>query len=147
MKKIKNFLLLLLCVGCIGIVGGAYILKSATRAETLFLKTFNLDIEVKKIRAEEKYNSYGFHGDGVAMYTITFSNDCSEFFKTWNPLPMASNAKEFLESVKTYVELPEITTGSWKMVDRSPIGENLSNVSLCVYNKDMNIAYFITLDT
>ncbi|HIT01364.1 MAG TPA: hypothetical protein IAC21_00860 [Candidatus Enterenecus merdae] len=112
-----------------------------------FLQTFALEIDPTSIQAEERYDSYGFHGDGIALYVLTFSQDCTDAFASWQSLPLSEESTEFLEGIRTYVELPQITRGKWALVDRSPEEARLTNVSFCMYGLDARTAYFVTVDT
>lgn len=52
-----------------------------------------------------------------------------------------------LTSVSTYIELPTIEDGYWKLVDRNPETKMYTNVSFCVYDAENKIAYLITMDS
>ena len=54
---------------------------------------------------------------------------------------------DFLTSVSTYIELPTIEDGYWKLVDRNPGTKMYTNVSFCVYDAENKIAYLITMDS
>lgn len=49
-------------------------------------------------------------------------------------------------SLSTYMELPLIADGYWKMVDRNPGTSAYTNVSLCVYDEATGAAYLLTMD-
>ena len=48
---------------------------------------------------------------------------------------------------RTYIELPTIEDGYWKLVDRNPETKMYTNVSFCVYDAENKIAYLITMDS
>ena len=58
----------------------------------------------------------------------------------------AEGQRRYVESLSAYVELPSITDGYWKMVDRNPGTSAYTNVSLCVYDGATGAAYLLTMD-
>ncbi len=54
----------------------------------------------------------------MALYKITLDEDAAEEFAKWESLPLSKKAGDFLTSVSTYIELPTIEDGYWKLVDR-----------------------------
>ena len=58
----------------------------------------------------------------------------------------AEGQRRYVESLSAYAELPPITDGYWKMVDRNPGTSAYTNVSLCVYDGATGAAYLLTMD-
>lgn len=113
-----------------------------------FIKDFDIDIEEKDIELKEEFNDYGgFPYEGMALYKITLDEDAAEEFAKWESLPFSKKAGDFLTSVSTYIELPTIEDGYWKLVDRNPGTKMYTNVSFCVYDAENKIAYLITMDS
>ena len=88
------------------------------------------------------------HLRGVgSLSKISLNKDALEEIMEWDSLPYSKEADDFATSVSTYVELPAIEDGYWKLVDRNPGTEEYTNVSFCVYDADKEIAYLITMDS
>ena len=83
----------------------------------------------------------------MALYKITLDEDAAEEFAKWESLPFSKKAGDFLTSVSTYIELPTIEDGYWKLVDRNPGTKMYTNVFFCVYDAENKIAYLITMDS
>lgn len=82
----------------------------------------------------------------VALYKLTVGEDVRQAFLQWERFPLPEAAENFLESLSAYAELPPITDGYWKMVDRNPGTSAYTNVSLCVYDGATGAAYLLTMD-
>lgn len=96
---------------------------------------------------EELFNNYeGVPYEGIALYKLTVGEDVRQAFLQWERFPLPEAAENFLESLSAYVELPSITDGYWKMVDRNPGMSAYTNVSLCVYDGATGAAYLLTMD-
>ena len=118
------------------------------KSQSEFIKDFDIDIEEKDIELKEEFNDYGgFPYEGMALYKITLDEDAAEEFAKWESLPFSKKAGDFLTSVSTYIELPTIEDGYWKLVDRNPGTKMYTNVSFCVYDAENKIAYLITMDS
>ena len=140
----KFFLIFIIIFSLIGFVGCTQ--KDDTKSQ--FIKDFYIDIEEKDIELKEEFNDYGgFPYEGMALYKITLDEDAAEEFAKWESLPFSKKAGDFLTSVSTYIELPTIEDGYWKLVDRNPGTKMYTNVSFCVYDAENKIAYLITMDS
>ena len=116
--------------------------KKQNDAKSQFIKDFDLNISKKDCEFEELFNNYeGF------PYEISLNKDALEEIMEWDSLPYSKEADDFVTSVSTYVELPAIENGYWKLIDRNPGPEEYTNVSFCVYDADKEIAYLITMDS
>ena len=134
----KFFLIFIIIFSLIGFVGCTQ--KDDTKSQ--FIKDFDIDIEEKDIELKEVFNDYGgFPYEGMALYKITLDEDAAEEFAKWESLPFSKKAGDFLTSVSTYIELPTIEDGYWKLVDRNPGTKMYTNVSFCVYDAENKIAY------
>ena len=134
----KFFLIFIIIFDLIGFVGCT---QNKDDAKSQFIKEFDIDIEEKDIELKEEFNDYGgFPYEGMALYKITLDEDAAEEFAKWESLPFSKKAGDFLTSVSTYIELPTIEDGYWKLIDRNP-------VSFCVYDAENKIAYLITMDS
>lgn len=122
--------------------------KKQNNVKSQFIKDFDLNISKKDCEFEELFNNYeGFPYEGIALYKISLNKDALEEIMEWDSLPYSKEADDFVTSVSTYVELPAIEDGYWKLVDRNPGTEEYTNVSFCVYDADKEIAYLITMDS
>ena len=132
----KFFLIFIIIFSLIGFVGCTQ--KDDTKSQ--FIKDFDIDIEEKDIELKEEFNDYGgFPYEGMALYKITLDEDAAEEFAKWESLPFSKKAGDFLTSVSTYIELPTIEDGYWKLVDRNPGTKMYTNVSFCVYDAENKI--------
>lgn len=106
-----------------------------------------MHIDKKDCVLEELFNNYeGFPYEGIALYKLTVGEDVRQAFLQWERFPLPEAAENFLESLSAYAELPPITDGYWKMVDRNPGTSAYTNVSLCVYDGATGAAYLLTMD-
>ena len=106
-----------------------------------------MNIEKEDCVLEELFNNYeGVPYEGIALYKLTVGEDVRQAFLQWERFPLPEAAENFLESLSAYVELPSITDGYWKMVDRNPGTSAYTNVSLCVYDGATGAAYLLTMD-
>lgn len=114
-----------------------------------FVREFGLDIskhEVEFIRVRDNYE--GFPYEGMALYKISFDNLDDLSLDEWDPLPLSDEAKRFLVAISSEVKLPEVGEGYWKLIDRSPETlDFLTNASLCVFDTEKMICYYILLDS
>ena len=78
----------------------------------------------------------------VVMTGVSGSGKSSLAFDTI----YAEGQRRYVESLSSYVELPSIADGYWKMVDRNPGTSAYTNVSLCVYDRATDAAYLLTMD-
>lgn len=139
----KFFLIFIIIFSLIGFVGCTQ--KDDTKSQ--FIKAFDIDIEEKDIELKEEFNDYGgFPYEGMALYKITLDEDAAEEFAKWESLPLSKKAGDFLTSVSTYIELPTIEDGYWKLVDRNPGTKMYTNVSFCVYDAEnkCNLLEYLT---
>ena len=122
--------------------------KKQNNAKSQFIKDFDLNISKKDCELEELFNNYeGFPYEGIALYKISLNKDALEEIMECDILPYSKEAYDFVTSVSTYVELPAIEDGYWKLVDRNSGTKEYTNVSFCVYDADKEIAYLITMDS
>ena len=113
----------------------------------MLIRDFGLHIDKKDCVLEELFNNYeGFPYEGIALYKLTVGEDVRQAFLQWERIPFSKEAEHFLESLSTYVELPSIADGYWKMVDRNPGTSAYTNVSLCVYDEATGIEYLLIMD-
>lgn len=143
MKK----LLCVMALVCIGILLVSCGSNHPGDPKAQFIRDFGLNIDKKDCVLEELFNNYeGFPYEGIALYKLTVGEDARQAFLQWERLPFSEEAEGFLESLSTYVELPPIADGYWKMVDRNQGTSAYTNVSLCVYDEATGAAYLLTMD-
>lgn len=122
--------------------------KKQNNAKSQFIKDFDLNISKKDCEFEELFNNYeGVPYEGIALYKISLDKEAVGEIMEWDSLPYSKEADDFVTSVSTYVELPTIEDGYWKLVDRNPGTQEYTNISFCVYDADKEIAYLITMDS
>lgn len=143
LKWVSCPLLVLLCAICLSSCG----IKPTPSRE--FISCFALDLEETNVKLESVYNSYGgFRGEGMALYTIQLDDTAKGELEQWTKLPLSTEAGNFLESVSTYITIPEITEGTWKFVNNSGEGtDKITNAALCVYDAENDTAYWIKMDS
>lgn len=143
MKK----LLCVMALVCIGILLVSCGSNHLGDPKAQLMRDFGLNIDKKDCVLEELFNNYeGFPYEGIALYKLTVGENVRQAFLQWERFPLSEEAEHFLESLSTYVELPSIADGYWKMVDRNPGTSAYTNVSLCVYDGTTGIAYLLTMD-
>ena len=127
-------------------------LPFGTGPKSAFLREFGMKTDKDSLCVEMLYNDYGenIFGEGLAMYKINVESKAAEDFLQWDSLPMDESAETFLDSLsylmETYhLEFPEVQNGSWKFVGKSDL--HSTNASLCVYDADAGVAYWIKVDT
>ena len=111
-----------------------------------FKQTFSLKTEKDGIKLTECYNDHGgLQNDGVTLYKVTANDKLKEEIKGWNNLPYTDEVNKELQSddVKSS-GLPEVKNGKWKLVDKG--SEPMMNYSLCIYDGDNNIFYYLKVD-
>ena len=134
----------LVCIGILLVSCGSNRLGDP---KTQLIRDFGLNIDKKDCVLEELFNNYeGFPYEGIALYKLTVGEDVRQAFLQWERFPFSEEAENFLESLSSYVELPSIADGYWKMVDRNPGTSAYTNVSLCVYDEATGAAYLLTMD-
>ena len=134
----------LVCIGILLVSCGS---KRLDNPKAQFIRDFGLNIEKEDCVLEELFNNYeGVPYEGIALYKLTVGEDVRQAFLQWERFPLPEAAENFLESLSAYVELPSITDGYWKMVDRNPGTSAYTNVSLCVYDEATGAAYLLTMD-
>ena len=134
----------LVCIGMLLVSCGS---KRLDNPKAQFIRDFGLHIDKKDCVLEELFNNYeGFPYEGIALYKLTVGEDVRQAFLQWERIPFSKEAEHFLESLSTYVELPSIADGYWKMVDRNPGTSAYTNVSLCVYDEATGIEYLLIMD-
>ena len=143
MKK----LICVMALVCIGILLVSCGSNRPSDPKAQFMRDFGLNIEKKDCVLEELFNNYeGVPYEGIALYKLTVGEDVRQAFLQWERFPLPEAAENFLESLSAYAELPPITDGYWKMVDRNPGTSAYTNVSLCVYDRATDAAYLLTMD-
>ena len=143
MKKLMC-VMALVCIGILLVSCGSNRLGDP---KAQFSRDFGLNIDKKDCALEELFNNFeGFPYEGIALYKLTVGEDVRQAFLQWERFPFSEEAENFLESLSSYVELPSIADGYWKMVDRNPGTSAYTNVSLCVYDEATGAAYLLTMD-
>ena len=143
MKKLMC-VMALVCIGILLVSCGSNRLGDP---KAQFIRDFGLNIDKKDCALEELFNNFeGFPYEGIALYKLTVGEDVRQAFLQWERFPFSEEAENFLESLSSYVELPSIADGYWKMVDRNPGTSAYTNVSLCVYDEATGAAYLLTMD-
>ena len=143
MKKLLC-VMTLVCIGILLVSCGSNHLGDP---KAQFIRDFGLNIDKKDCVLEELFNNYeGFPYEGIALYKLTVGEDVRQAFLQWERLPFSEEAEGFLECLSSYVELPSLPDGYWKMVDRNPGTSAYTNVSLCVYDAATGAAYLLTMD-
>ena len=143
MKKLVC-VMALVCIGMLLVSCGS---KRLGDPRAQLIRDFGLHIDKKDCVPEELFNNYeGFPYEGIALYKLTVGKDVRQAFLQWERFPFSEEAENFLESLSSYVELPSIADGYWKMVDRNPGTSAYTNVSLCVYDWATDAAYLLTMD-
>lgn len=144
--KMKKLICVMALV-CIGILLVSCGSNRPGDPKAQFIRDFGLHIDKKDCVLEELFNNYeGFPYEGIALYKLTVGEDVRQAFLQWERFPFSEEAENFLESLSSYVELPSIADGYWKMVDRNPGTSAYTNVSLCVYDEATGAAYLLTMD-
>lgn len=144
--KMKKLICVMALV-CIGILLVSCGSNRPGDPKAQFIRDFGLHIDKKDCVLEELFNNYeGFPYEGIALYKLTVGEDVRQAFLQWERFPFSEEAENFLESFSSYVELPSIADGYWKMVDRNPGTSAYTNVSLCVYDEATGAAYLLTMD-
>ena len=144
--KMKKLICVMTLV-CIGILLVSCRSNRPGDPKAQFIRDFGLHIDKKDCVLEELFNNYeGFPYEGIALYKLTVGEDVRQAFLQWERIPFSKEAEHFLESLSTYVELPSIADGYWKMVDRNPGTSAYTNVSLCVYDEATGIEYLLIMD-
>lgn len=116
--------------------------------EMQFIKEFELDVNSNDIKIEEVYNSYeGFPYEGISMYKIDFGTVKCEDIQKWDLLPLPEDVQDFITSTSSYVDFPNVEEGNYRFINRNPNTKIVKNASLCVYDKESNIAYYLRIDT
>ncbi len=114
----------------------------------------------------ESDNHGGFHGDGTTFIKLTFSNDnCLNSIKNsdeWNALPLPNTLKTLLSRTSGLFEdsvtLPSVQNGYYCFIDRHSqsidsknyqdvLNRGSINITLGIYDTDMNSLYYIEIDT
>lgn len=136
---------MLLCVVCLLSCGDT----TTTNLRKQFISYFALDLKQNSVEMQSVYNSYGgIRGEGMALYMVELDESAKKEIKQWTKLPLSLEADNFLESVSTYITIPEITEGTWKFVNNSGEENNkITNAGLCIYNAEQDTAYWIKLDS
>ncbi len=117
-------------------------------AKTQFVRDFELEVDKGSLEFEELFNNYaGFPYEGIALYKITLDSESQKELLKWNSLPISEDVELFLASISDYVELPEMPDGYWMFVDRNPETQKYTNVSMCIYDTEEEVAYLITMDS
>ncbi|MGN0482237.1 MAG: hypothetical protein ACI4HI_01670 [Lachnospiraceae bacterium] len=138
-QKRKIFLFLILVLGMAACGFG----KSDVED---FKETFSLKTEKEEIKLTECYNDHGgLQNDGVILYKITANDKLKAEIKEWNQFPYTDEVNEELQNddVKN-AGLPEVKNGKWKLVDKGK--ESMMNYSLCIYDQDNDIFYYLKVD-
>lgn len=60
---------------------------------------------------------------------------------------MPEEIQAFITSTSVYVDFPNIEEENYKFVNHNPNTKTIKNASLCVYDKENNIAYYLKMDT
>ena len=145
MKKIMSFVVC--CAMVMSLVSCGLEVKTSPAKE--FIGDFALDLKETSVEMQSVYNSYGgFRGEGMALYTVELDDNAKDELKQWTSLPLSSEAGDFLESLSTYITIPEITEGTWKFVNNSGEGsDKITNAELCIYDTEQDITYWIKMDS
>ena len=122
--------------------------KKQNTIENQFLAEFELDVSSNDFTVEELYNSYeGIPYEGIAMYKIDFGSVECEDIENWDLLPFPEEIQDFIISTSVYVDFPNIEEGYYKFINHNPNTKTIKNASLCVYDKENNMAYYLKTDT
>ena len=123
-----------------------------TDPKSRFIREFGMKTDKDSLSVEMLYDDYGedIFGEGLAMYKINVESKAAEDFLQWDSLPMGESAEAFLDSLSYlmethHLEFPEVQNGSWKFAGQSD--QYSTNASLCVYDADAGVAYWIKVDT
>lgn len=145
MRKILSFVVCCVAVMCLASCG--FEIKASPTKE--FIHCFALDLKETSVEMQSVYNSYGgFRGEGMALYTVELDDSAKDELKQWTNLPLSSEASDFLESVSTYITIPEITEGTWKFVNNSgEESDKITNAELCIYDTKEDTTYWIKMDS
>ncbi len=82
-------------------------------------------------------------GEGLAVFRIE-TNDKPMELREWNSLPVTYEAGFFYDGVSKKYDLPEIGSGKWKFVGHYDDNHySLRKGSLCIYDSENNVYYFI----
>ena len=82
-------------------------------------------------------------GEGLAVFRIE-TNDKPMELREWNSLPVTYEAGFFYDRVSKQYDLPEIGSGKWKFVGHYDDNHySLIKGSLCIYDSENNVYYFI----
>lgn len=100
--------------------------------EKTFLQKFTVSASRSEITAEELTGE----SDSYSAYRLTFAADCSDSFEEWEALPLSGDGAEYLEKANLSTSLPgDVENGYWKI--------SWDDSSLCIYDSDADVAYFI----
>lgn len=104
----------------------------------------------------------GFHGDGVRLAVIHFSETADEALLQsaggWSPLPLSDEADRLLyEQIEgvypSDARIPRVENGYWYFRDRAddpsqpPDERHSCNFTAAVYDTDANVLYYCEVDT
>ncbi|WP_026508727.1 hypothetical protein [Butyrivibrio sp. MC2013] len=121
---------------------------SSNDVSTRFIKEFELSTADKQITIDELYNSYGgVPYEGIALYKLEIDQNVFEEIQKWDALPYSDEVTDFIDSVSPSVDFPNIIKGYYKFINRGEDTNIIKNASLCVYDQDNGIAYYLLLDS
>lgn len=121
--------------------------------EDRFIWEFQLTCESSSISCTEIYNDYcGFPYEGTAIYKVELAQDAITEVEKWSKYPITDEASEFINSLRPQIPedfvFPEISEGQWCFVNRTPDSNGtVRNASLCIYDADNQIAYYLRSDS
>lgn len=124
-----------------------------------FVTCFDISLRPKNLSMETLCDDHGgFHGDGDAVYRVDL-NGLRPLLEGWEELPLPRELLEQAERVQEegehnllteYVPMDAIT-GQWKFVSRSEerYGSEwrYQNWSLCIYDENQNVFYWLECDS
>lgn len=128
-------------------------------------RTISLEggIDVSKGKVISETDTHGFHGDGLYLSEIKFSDDSvimeikeNEY---WHKLPLSKNLNEFIyEPLDDGIKIPEITNGYYYFYDRFEdstdsyddtelLNRGAYNFTVMIYDSDTDTLYVCREDT
>ncbi|MCR5823807.1 MAG: hypothetical protein K6G60_05180 [Lachnospiraceae bacterium] len=139
----KKSIAVSIIIFCVFVLAGCF----ERNIEKEFSDTFEIDTDVEKFTFTKVFDNYEL-GEGTALYMIKIDETEIGAFMAWDNLPVSEEAECFVYANKHYAQLPEVLNGKWKYVDRNKTGStNAIHASLCVYDIDNMVAYYLTGDT